>query len=99
MGGPVPFEPSFRAACEETGFRPYKLPTCPAKYLWKATSTLVSHPLFIECVIRETVSFYGQGMVNEPSSWMQFVRYARGELEGFQQTVSVAQAKKKRPAK
>lgn len=58
---------------------------------------MVSHPLFIECVVREKVEFYGRGILNEPSNWMQFVRYAHGELDSYNNTYLMAQAKKKRP--
>jgi len=95
----VPSGAAFLDAARDTGFKAYKLPTCPSRYLWRSTMAMVSHPLFIEAVVRETVEFFGRGLLNEPANWTQIVRYARGELDAFQQTSAMAEAKNGRPTK
>lgn len=95
----VPSAAGFLDAARETGFKAYKLPTCPNRYLWRSTMAMVSHPLFVEAVVREYVEFTGEGLLNEPANWTQMVRYARGELEAFQNTSAMAEAKSRRPTK
>lgn len=95
----MPSDAAFLEAAHDTGFKPYKLPTCPSRFLWRSTMAMVVHPLFVEAVMVERADFVGRGLLAEPSNWTQMVRYARGELDAFQQTNAQAEAKRRRPMK
>jgi len=83
--GPWLVPDGYGNAANKIGYSRYKIPTCPAKFIWRSSREFIGNQVFIAAIRYPKLRLVQGGIFSQPANVGQLIEIARGELRAFQQ--------------
>jgi hypothetical protein len=91
--GPWLVPSGYGDAAARIGYQRYKLPTCPAKFIWRSSRDFISSPVFIASIRYGKARLRSGGVMAQPANVGQLIEIARAELRAFRELKSASKQK------
>jgi len=84
----IPTGYGFEAA--RIGYQMHKIPTCPARFIWRSSREFVTSPLAMAAIRYRKTRLLPGGVLGQPANVGYLVEVLRGELEAFRSLKSAS---------